>query len=136
MKKSSLKFVFLLLVFFTGLVFSGCKQKKSVSLKDVDSLSLSPNIQWAVVTSPYVAFRTEPGYDQLVAKHGRRGAILEVLGKQYIREEKIEDENARRPKKIVTYATWYLFTDGWLEETDVSIYDNRLRAQSVASSLN
>ena len=79
MKKTSLKFVFLLLVFFTGLVFSGCKQKKSVSLKDVDSLSLSPNIQWAVVTSPYVAFRTEPGYDQLVAKHGRSGAVLEVL---------------------------------------------------------
>lgn len=132
MKKNWLvAFLLLTLILFSF----GCKSKKSASLMDIDPVALSPELEWAVVISPYVAFRKDAGFDNLVTNHGRRGDVFLVKGKKSLREEITEESDSKKTQTTVRYVTWYLFDEGWLEETSLSIYDNRLRAENVASKL-
>lgn len=116
MKKS---FAILLLI---CLFFCSCSRNDRIVFNSDDSLSLAMDIQWAVVSDPYVAFRVEPGFEKDVKDHGRMGDILMVQGKRYF----IQDgENV----------FWYYFDEGWLEENSIRVYDNKLKAETASKEL-
>ena len=75
-------------------------------------------IPWAVVIDPYAAFRKNCDWSAEVTGHCRKADVLLVEGKQ-----------------ISPDGIWYRFTDGWLPDSSVYIYANRLRAQNVADGL-
>ncbi|MCH5291243.1 MAG: hypothetical protein J1D88_05705 [Treponema sp.] len=116
-----------LLCMLVPLVLSGCFKKKEIAFDSSDPLALLPDVQWAVVVQPYVAFRAEPGFEKQVQDHGRRGDIMQVQGKRLVKTES-------GPSGKIT--AWYEFEQGWLEDTVVSIYDNKLKAQTAASKLH
>ncbi len=115
---------FLVLSVFLLMIFSSCNKKETIVLKEDDPLSLTPGVEWALVSEPYAAFRESPEFESTISSHARRGDILMVQGKQLCHDA----ETSR------TY-TWYLFEEGWLESSSVTIYDNKLKADSAAKNL-
>lgn len=107
---------------FAVCVISGCtKTGREADLSETDSLASSH--EWCVITVPYAAFKNEPSEQAEVIEHGRRSDIYEVTGKKYVTENK-------------QTMVWYQFEKGWLPESSVLIYQNRLKAQTAAASMN
>lgn len=104
-----------------SLLVISCKKKPEELIKFDDSqpLALAPYVEWAVVIDPYAAYRSEANWDSAVFGHCRKGDILQVQGKSI-------DENKD---------TWYMFESGWLPSNCLSIYSNRLKAQSESEKL-
>ena len=108
----------LLLIFFTS-----CSKNKMgipANLTNVENVMASG--EWAVITIPYASFREEPFETSEIINHGRRGDICVVLGKRI-------QKNDKTPK------IWYNFAEGWISESDLSIYSNKLQAEFAASQL-
>ena len=104
-------------------LFSSCKinkQGKPADLNKIDGLATSA--EWAVITSPYVAFRSGSSFNAQVIAHGRQGDICEVKGK------KIE-------KDKTTTILWYHFDEGWLSENDLQICTNRMQADKKSADM-
>ena len=106
-------------VFSTSFLTSCEKQEEKITFDDTYPLALSPSVEWAVVKEPYAAYKTEYGWASSVAGHCRRGEILQVLGRSV-------DENNEK---------WCQFEDGWLPESCLNIYSNRLKAERVSEIL-
>lgn len=101
-------------------VFSCHKNDDTVIVLDNrEPLALAPDVEWAVVTDPYAAYKTEVGWTSSVAGHCRKGEILQIKGKSV-------DSNKE---------TWYFFENGWLPENCLSVFNNRLKASSVSEQL-
>lgn len=115
----------LLLVVFTSVVFFSCKRKADIQVDNSDSLSLSPAVLWAVVVEPYAAFRKEATWDSAVHDHCRFGDVLMIEG------------NAIMPSTIDANAKeiWYRFDKGWLSESSVSVYQNKLKAEKASKAM-
>lgn len=109
------KIVFSLFLLF----FFGCTKNKEIEFDNSFPLATSPNIEWAVVVEPYVAFRQTTEWDSEILGHCRKGDILQVQGSS------VSSENV----------LWYNFIHGWLPFGTVEIYSNRLRAQTFAKQL-
>ena len=111
-------------VFFCAFfLLSSCKiskQGKPADLNKIDRLATSA--EWAVISSPYAAFRANSSLGADVLAHGRQGDICEVKGK------KMEKNNDR-------IVLWYHFDDGWLSEDDVMICNNRMQADKAAADM-
>lgn len=115
--KKSYFFVILILCSF---LFSCTKKSEDILvLDDSHPLALAPDISWAVVTDPYVAYKTDKSWDSEVIGHCRRGDILQVIGKS-------EDTEGN---------SWYYFREGWVSGNCLSVYNNRYRAQKVSETL-
>ena len=100
--------------------FVSCeKQEEKITFDDTYPLALSPSVEWAVVKEPYAAYKTEYGWASSVAGHCRRGEILQVLGRSV-------DENNEK---------WCQFENGWLPESCLNIYSNRLKAERISEIL-
>jgi len=99
-----------------------CSRNEKIVFDSSDSLALAMDVNWAVVSDPYVAFRSEPGYENDVKEHGRMGDILMVRGKRYYKQD---GENV----------FWYNFDQGWLEENSIRVYDNKLKAETASKEL-
>ena len=110
---------------FVFVLLGACSKEKPIVLNADDIQALTPGVEWAVVTEPYAAFREEPAFESTVMAHARKADVLEVKGKTLSK-----DSLTSR-----TF-TWYKFDQGWLELSAVVIYDNRLKAQKAALSLN
>ncbi len=80
-------------------------------------LALAPDVSWAVVTDPYISYKESPHWDASNTGHCRRGEILRVLG------------NSLAPDGT----EWYLFGDGWLPSSGISVYSNRYKAAGAAA---
>ena len=109
------------------LSLNGCfirRGDEPITLDNSDPLALAPDIQWAVITDPYAAFRTSPDWNAAVTGHCRRAAIYQILGSSV----STSAENG-------TEITWYNFTDGWLPESVLSVQSNKLQAQTLAATL-
>ena len=132
--KYFLRFLFFLICSVLSFSCLSCSRRTAVDIHGSDSLALSPEVEWAVVSEPYVAFRNEAGYENHVVEHGRRGETMRILGKDFVRSENIIGEG-KTQKTTVSYITWYKFEKGWLEESCVSVYDNKFKAEHAASSL-
>lgn len=98
-------------------VFS-CKKDKTIYFDTSVPLSLNPDISWALITEPYVAFRNDDSWNGEVVGHCRKGDIFRVLG-----------------KSITADGVWYSFESGWIPESSLSIYSNRYKAQTAKDGL-
>ncbi len=116
----ALVFNFLSVFFLTFLLFS-CNQKKEevIVFDEVHPLALYPDVSWALITDPYVAYKKEIGWDSETTGHSRSGEILQVMGMATDSEKE----------------KWYLFEQGWLPASCLSIYSNRFKAQTAAGQL-
>ena len=116
-KKGIFILLALTLVTFT---FVSCEKKEEVIVFDnTYPLALSPSVEWAVVREPYAAYKETVGWESDVSGHCRRGEILQVLGRSV-------DENNEN---------WCEFAEGWLPESCLNIYSNRLKAERVSEIL-
>lgn len=120
--KNKLKIIFgiffinILLVFTTGCVK---KEIEMLPLDNSEPLSLAPDVEWAVVTSPYTAFREEHDWDAKVLSHARKGDIIQITGKT-------SNPNNNQ---------WYNTKNGWLPKSSIAVYSNRLKAESISKKI-
>lgn len=97
-------------------------EEGAVEFRESDMASLDVEFRWAVVAEPYVACRAEPDYSASVVRNLRKGALERVDGSRTVRT----DGKAE---------TWYAVEGGWVPESGVAVYSNRLRAERAASEL-
>ena len=104
-----------------GALFTGCKRNKEevILFDNTHPLSLAPDVEWALITDPYAAYRTDTDWNSTITNHCRRGEILQVYAKSIDKEKTV----------------WYKFEEGWLPQNCLSIYANRYKAQTAAESL-
>lgn len=116
MKKVFILFLVSLLVLVSC---SGNKKNEKIEFDKTHPLALAPDVSWALVTDPYASFRESMNWNADTTGHIRKGEILQVIGRSV-------DE-----KKYV----WYKFAEGWLPASCLTIYSNRMKAQSAANQL-
>lgn len=109
------------LVIFCIVFVSSCNKKKEevIEFNESHPLSLAPDVEWALITDPYAAYRSDIEWNAAVTNHCRRGEILRVYAKSIDKEKTV----------------WYKFEEGWLPETCLTIYSNRYKAQTAAEAL-
>ena len=112
-------YIFISIVLISFSVTSCEKKEEVIVFDDTYPLALSPSVEWAVVREPYAAYKETVGWESSVTGHCRRGEILQVLGRSV-------DENNEK---------WCEFTEGWLPESCLNIYSNRLKAERVSELL-
>lgn len=103
-----------------GSLFS-CRKREddTISLAEEVPLSLAPDVNWAVITSPYAAYKEITDWDSETKSYCRKGDILQVLGKS------IDSSNN----------AWYKFEGGWVSATCLTVYSNRYKAQKIAKAM-
>ena len=124
MKKN---YVVYLLILCAAFISVSCSKKDEITFDNSDPLALTPGIEWAVVTEPYAAFRAKNNYESEVINEARRGEIYEVTGKAIVINKKTDP---------VPQTTWYEFEKGWLDSSAITIYDNKMRAETAAAKLS
>ncbi len=108
-------------VWFTALfcvLFSllSCSSKgKTIKFDDSDPLAIDVEIQWAVIAAPYAACRKQPDYNSETINHFRKGALVQIKGQQTVNTDGL-------------YEKWYNFDEGWVTETSLKVYSNKLKA--------
>ena len=115
MKKSILFLLFLAIL----LVSCHKKQEEVIAFDDTYPLSLAPDVEWALITDPYAAFRSDTDWNADITGHVRRGEILQIYAKSTDKQKN----------------TWYKFEEGWLPQTCLAVYTNRYKAQTAAGNL-
>ena len=108
---------------FIVLSLSSCLNRKGeIKFDDSQPLSLEPGVEWVLITAPYVACHRNAGYEEAVVTHFKRGQILMVQGKKTIPvDESME--------------TWYAFDEGWVPQSCLRVFSNKLKAQAAAREL-
>lgn len=108
----------LILLLFSFLII-GCakKDETEIILDNSEPLALAPDVQWAVVSEPYAAFKESKDWSASVIGHCRKGDILQIKGKS------LDSKNE----------VWYYFEQGWLPSSSVLVYNNRLKAQKISN---
>lgn len=101
------------------LVSCAKKMGKEIQLDNSEPLALAPDISWAVVLAPYAGYRKVTSWNSEVISYCRKGDILQVLGETAVKES----------------GNWYEFKAGWLPESAVTVYSNRLKAETAAAKL-
>ena len=112
---------FVLIGIITILTCFSCKKNKEevIIFDQTHPLSLAPDIEWALVTDPYAAYKSSTDWNAEITGHCRRGEILMVYAKSMDKEKNV----------------WYQFEDGWLPQKCLKIYTNRYKAQTAAEAL-
>lgn len=115
------RFIFSLILILCVISFSCKKSRNTAAIRfdDSEPLALAPDVTWALVTDPYAAFRIDMDWQSENSGHVRRGEILQVLGKSVD-----DDDNV-----------WYKFESGWLPASCLSVYSNRMKAQTAKNQL-
>lgn len=110
----------IILILISCFLFFSClkKEEEVIILDKSEPLALAPDVQWAVVNEPYVAFKEDKDWGASVTGHCRKGDILQIKGKSIDSKKEI----------------WYLFDDGWLPASCLLVYNNRLKAQNYEKS--
>ncbi len=104
-----------LLLLLCLLSLSSCagKEPAQIDVSHTEYFASSP--KWAVITEPYATYLSTPTQESQITEYGRVGDILPVEG-----------------IKISYNETWYKFEQGWLPQSSVTIYSNKLQATSAA----
>lgn len=112
--------LFLFLAIFLSLSFISCEKKTDVIYFDEsEPLALAPDIKWALVVEPYAAFKDSLDWDSKINGYCRKGDILQIISRS-------EDDDD---------TSWYKFEQGWLPASCLSVYSNRMKAQTAAKDL-
>jgi hypothetical protein len=100
-------------------IMTGCAKKTGdeIQFDDSEPLALAPDVSWAVILDPYAGYRKLPSWNSEVKSYCRKGDILQVLGETAVKDS----------------GNWFEFKGGWLPETAVTVYNNRLKAETAAS---
>lgn len=116
--KNKIIVLFIVLLFCS---FVSCKKagKEVIVLDNSQPLALAPDIQWALVTDPYAAFRADMDWDSEIKSYCKKGEILQVISRSFDKKKNY----------------WYKFEQGWLPESSISIYSNRMKAQTAQKDL-
>lgn len=116
------KFCLFLILICVSLLCVSCKKNRRVEQIKLDSsepLALAVDVEWAVVTDPYVTFREDKEWTSKDTGHVKKGEILKVLGYSY------SSKNER----------WVKFEQGFLPLKCVTVYSNRFQAEKVSKGL-
>ena len=112
------KYLLVFLAFF-AVIFNGCEkndeQTETVDFDTTHPFAIAPDVDWAVVVEPYVGFREEPGRDSATNSYCRKDEILQVMGFA------INQDGEQ----------WYLFENGWIPSSSITIYSNRYKAEAA-----
>ena len=126
MKQKVIHSAAVILLLISSFAFNSCKRNKTeIVLDNSDLQALSPQYSWAVIIEPYAAFRTDPSWSSAVQDHCRLGDVLKIEGNMIL--ESSIDANQKE--------IWYRFEQGWLSETNVSVYQNKLKAEKVSKAM-
>ncbi len=123
----------ILFIVFTLFIYISCKNQKKIEIDSSNVVGITPDLEWAVVQLPYVAFRKDADFSSEVTFHARKGDIFLVKGKKNI-SFFIESENPKDKPTLKT-SCWYYFSEGWLEENNIAIYDTKLKALEVSKKI-
>ena len=108
---------------FLVICVMGCvKQNVPVQFDTSDPLALDVEVQWAVVTEPYVACYESADYASRVVTHFRKAEILQVIGESTVTSGGDKEK-------------WYAFEAGWLPASNVAVYGNKMRAKTAVKQL-
>ncbi len=99
-------------VLVVSAAFVSCSKTSQIPLDDKGTLSLAPDVSWALVTDPYATYRKNVGWDSDASGHCRKNEVLMVEGRSSGADGTV----------------WYKFQDGFLPSTSVCIYSNRYKA--------
>lgn len=130
--KFSLKSNFLISAFFAAFLclgFVSCSKNsffnrnETIVFDDSEPDGISPQIKWALIVSPYAPVYKEAAFDSVVFSHERKGEILQVQGNKTTRF------NGSTFK-------WIALKDGWVLESDVKIFPNKMRAKKACSEMD
>ncbi len=118
-----MRFLFPAAAFFLVFFLGGCvRQNVLVQFDHSDPLALDVEIQWAVVTEPYVACYEAADYASRVVTHYRKSEILQVIGESTVTSGGDKEK-------------WYAFESGWLPAANVAVYANKMRAKTAVKQL-
>ena len=114
----------LISVFFCScFLLSSCKINKPGKAADLNKIDrLATSSEWAVISSPYAAYRSGTSFEAEVVAHGRQGDICEVKGKKIEKSDK-------------STVLWYHFDDGWISENDILVCTNRMQAEKASAEM-
>lgn len=115
-----------------SLMAAGCKKEKSIEINSSDFMTITPDLQWAVISVPYAAFLETCSYDASVKSHGRGGDVLLVTGKEFVRKPADENSSSRNKSNNAELETWYKFTQGCISSSYVKIYDTKQKAETAS----
>lgn len=121
--RKKIKIIFLFILSFTFTLFS-CSKNKGITFDTSDPLALELNREWALIELRYVSFRVSPGFDEDIINQGRIGDVLLVQGKKYVKNPYTEETSL-----------WLKFDKGWLNENNIVLYSNKMKAQTAAEKL-
>lgn len=121
-----MKFRFFLSFFAILMIFSfsSCTKNKTsnISFEQIPQISIGE--KWAVISSPYIAYKETPTSSANIIAHGRRGDVHQILGKKILVSENLKEKTI-----------WYKLPDGWIEESSIYIYNNQFQAQTSAKKI-
>lgn len=119
MKKHFFSIVFASLLFSFLIIAVSCKKNNGqLQMQDLLPEDLSPRIEWALISDPYVACHKEASYESPVIASFRKGEIYEIKGNCTI----IVDETKEK---------WYALEEGWIPSSAVKVYSNKLKAEQA-----
>ena len=118
-KNSAIHILVILILISVTLFSCHINKEEVIEFNESHPLSLAPDVEWALVTDPYAAYRSDIEWNAEITNHCRRGDILQVYAKSIDKQKTV----------------WYKFEQGWLPETCLSIYSNRYKAQTAAENL-
>lgn len=111
------KITIILFLFIMAIYLNGCRKNK-ITLDDREPLSLAPDVQWALIIEPYTAYKKEPTWESQTLEHCRKGDIEQILGR-------VEREDT----------IWYKFSNGYLPQEVLEVYQNKYKAMKQKDSL-
>ena len=121
------RFIFFILVFI--FMISSCYKAKEISLEKINSLAITPDLEWAVIVVPYATFKERPDYASDVINYSRIGEIMLVEGKK-------KNKSLSSESNSTEYVMWYKFEKGWLDESLVKVFDTKYKAEKELKNLD
>lgn len=111
-------FLLLISIFICLTTLSSCKRDKAlnINLDTSDPLALAVDIEWAVISEPYVIFRDVQEWNGKDLGRGKKGEVFKVLGYSY------SSENEK----------WVKFEKGFLPLSNVKVFSNKFQAEKVS----
>ena len=102
---------------------SSCKKNNGqLEMPQIAPEELSPRIEWALISDPYVACRKDASYESATIASFRKGEIHEIKGNRTVLVDEMKEK-------------WYALGDGWVPSSTVKVYSNKLKAEQAKKVL-
>jgi hypothetical protein len=111
------------MVILAAACVSSCGKNSNLPEINPDDENLHYGVLWAVINEPYASFRAEPDLNAAAISYGRTGDVERITKRRIV--------VAGGAKSVM----WYGFEKGWLPETSVITYTNKMRAQKAAGNM-